>query len=285
MGRATEESTTIRMREFSFSQEDFEVIRRVARDAAGISLADGKRELVYGRLSQRLRALNLASFAEYGALLEREPRGEVAKLCSALTTQSTSFFRDPHQFAMLREELVARCARARSTQRLRIWSAGCSTGEEPYSIAITVCEAIPEWRGWDVRILASDIDPDLLYTARLGEYSTDRTRGLSARRLDAFFRRNVRGASESFGVAPDVARLVTFQQANLLDEIPAAEPSDVVFCRNVAGHLDEPKQERLIARIAATQRPGDLLFTGTGETLKALASCYVSAGRATFRRK
>src|SRR5579862_6902780 len=143
-----------RVREFAFGDEDFEALRKLVKQVTGINLSDQKRELVYGRLARRLRALHLTSFAEYRELLAEDGGQEMAQFCNAITTNLTAFFREPHHFDYLRDHILAPMA-AGGPRRLRIWSAGCSTGEEPYSLAMTVLETLPDVRRWDVRILAT----------------------------------------------------------------------------------------------------------------------------------
>src|SRR6185437_8741540 len=147
---AASTSTTLRLREFAFGEEDFQALRSLVKSLTGIHLSNQKRELVYGRLTRRLRTLQMRSFAEYRERLQRDER-EVAEFCNAITTNLTSFFREPHHFQYLRDHVLApRAADSRGGRRLRIWSAGCSTGEEPYSIAMTVLEALPDASQWDV---------------------------------------------------------------------------------------------------------------------------------------
>src|ERR1700743_910235 len=152
--------TMMRLREFDFSQEDFEALRRLVKQTTGINLSDQKRELVYGRLARRLRALQLRSCAEYREYLAAENGGEMVEFCNAITTNLTAFFREPHHFEYLREHVLQPLLSqsTSTTRRLRIWSSASSTGEEPYSIAMTVLETLPDLRRWDVKILATDLD-------------------------------------------------------------------------------------------------------------------------------
>src|ERR1700731_2351587 len=144
-----------RVREFEFGNEDFEALRKLVKEITGINLSDQKRELVYGRLARRLRVLQLRSFAEYRELLAEDGGQEIVQFCNAIPTNLTAFFREPHHFDYLRDHVLAPMV-AGAQRRLRIWSAGCSTGEEPYSLAMTILETLPDLRRWDVRILATD---------------------------------------------------------------------------------------------------------------------------------
>ena len=217
-------------REFAFSVDDFNALRALVHKVTGISLAENKRNLVYGRLSRRLRARRLGAFVEYRKLLESDPEGaEMVEFVNAITTNLTSFFRENHHFEYLREKCLAPLVRAKPGQRFRIWSAGCSTGEEPYSIAMTARETLGENPRVDLRILATDLDSDVLSRARKGVYSADHVKGIAPALLARYF-------DTSDGkrvVKPSVSRLITFKQLNLMHELPMSGPLDVIFCRNV----------------------------------------------------
>jgi len=277
-------ATTLRLREFAFGDDDFQALRVLVKSLTGIHLSDQKRELVYGRLTRRLRALQLRSFAEYRERLERDEQ-EVAELCNAITTNLTSFFREPHHFQYLRDHVLAPLAADRSGERrLRIWSAGCSTGEEPYSIAMTILEALPEPDRWDVRILATDLDSDVLERARRGMYPADRTQSLSPARLERFFRERQEAGGVCHQIAPEVAALVTFKQLNLIHALPMRGPLDAIFCRNVVIYFDKETQRDLFARVARLQRPGDILFLGHSESLFKVCDSYALIGKTIHRR-
>jgi chemotaxis protein methyltransferase CheR len=272
------------VREFDFGDEDFEALRALVRSLTGISLGDHKRELVYGRLSRRLRALRLGSFKEYRALLVSDPR-ELAQLVNAITTNLTAFFRERHHFEYLRDHLLRPLAEGRRTSpRLRIWSAGCSSGEEPYSIAVTVLEALADVARRDVRILATDLDSDMLARARAGLYPLERVRSIGPSRLARFFDvQHDRGAAVC-RVKPEVAALVTFKQLNLIGPLPMKGPLDVIFCRNTVIYFDKDTQRDLFARMAVLQRPGDLLLLGHSESLFKVSEDYTLIGRTIYRR-
>ncbi|MGH8290253.1 MAG: CheR family methyltransferase [Steroidobacteraceae bacterium] len=277
-------TTTLRLREFTFGEEDFQALRALVKSLTGIHLSEQKRELVYGRLTRRLRALQLRSFGEYREQLKGDVQ-EIAELCNAITTNLTSFFREPHHFQYLREHVLAPLGvERRRTRRLRIWSAGCSTGEEPYSIAMTVLETLPDAAGWDVRILATDLDSEVLARARRGVYPPERIGNLSPERLQRFFieRQDTGGVHRQ--IAPEVAALVTFKQLNLIHALPMRGPLDAIFCRNVVIYFDRETQRQLFARIARLQRPGDLLFLGHSESLFKVCDSYALIGKTIHRR-
>jgi chemotaxis protein methyltransferase CheR len=277
--------TVNRLREFAFGNEDFEALRTLVKQLTGINLSDQKRELVYGRLARRLRALQLRSFAEYREVLASDGGKEIVELCNAITTNLTAFFREPHHFEYLREHvLLPITAEASASRRLRIWSAGCSTGEEPYSIAMTILEAIPDLRRWDIRILATDLDSDVLQRARRGSYAAERVRGLTPQRIARFFTQREERRELHYQVLPEVAALITFKQLNLMHALPMKGPLHIIFCRNVIIYFDKDTQRALFARIAVLQRPGDLLFLGHSESLFKVSEDYALIGRTVHKR-
>ena len=276
-------SRDLKSRSFTFGEEDFAALRELVKTHTGISLSDQKREMVYGRLSRRLRALGLESFRAYREILERGDQDELTQFCNAITTNLTSFFREAHHFQYLREHVLGRhAADPRGVRRLRFWSAGCSTGEEPYSVAMTVHEALPDARRWDIRILATDLDTDVLGRGERGLYEEDRVRGLGAARLERFFRQDA--ASGAYLAAPELKDLITFRELNLMHALPMKGPLDAIFCRNVVIYFDKDTQRQLFARIARLQRPGDILFLGHSESLYRVSDEYTLVGKTIYRR-
>jgi len=287
MSSQSAESSSIdtRDREFPFTEADFLALRNMVKEMTGINLTDSKRELVYGRISRRLRVLGLTSFDAYRQLLESGDGSEGVAFCNALTTNLTSFFRESHHFDYLRDEfLVPRRNAGRRSERIRIWSAACSSGEEPYSIAMTIIETFPDWDKWNIKILATDLDSDILARAQLGRYDADRVKALGPKRLGRFFTEAREGTQRAYQVMPEVARLVTFKQINLMHDLPMSGPLDVIFCRNVVIYFDKQTQEWLFSRIAKLQRPRDLLFLGHSETLFKVSEDYSLIGKTIYRR-
>lgn len=281
----TSPSSPEREREFQFTDADFQALRVLVKQITGINLAESKRELVYGRVSRRLRALGMSSFAAYRQLLESGDGSEIVAFCNALTTNLTSFFRESHHFAYLRDELLApRRATDRRGERIRIWSSACSSGEEPYSIAMTVIEAIPDWHRWDIKILATDLDSDILARAKRGSYSVDRVKGLDPKRLGRFFTETLSGAERTYQVKPELSELITFRQINLMHDLPMSGPLDAIYCRNVVIYFDKDTQRALFARMAKLQRSGDILFLGHSETLFKVSDEYALIGKTVYRR-
>lgn len=274
-----------RTSEFEFSERDFNTLRRLVSEHTGISLSDQKRDLLYSRLARRLRAKGLASFRDYVELLETDPAGELEHFTNAITTNLTSFFREKHHFEYLEKELVpVLLERYKTNRRLRIWSAGCSTGEEPYSLAITLREAIPDIDGRDIRILATDLDTDVVRTGANGVYRAERIEGLDQARIKRWFQRG-KGASEGkVKVTDDLRKLITFRQLNLMHEWPMRGPFDVIFCRNVVIYFDKPTQQKLFDRFAEIMRPESHLFIGHSETLHNVSDRFQLVGKTIYRR-
>ena len=275
----------LQLKKFAFGEEDFAALRALVKAHTGIHLSEQKRELVYGRLSRRLRALGLESFRDYRALLEQGDGEELVQFCNAITTNLTSFFREAHHFQYLRDEVLSsRAANRGGSRRLRFWSAGCSSGEEPYSLAMTIHEALPDARRWDIKILATDLDTEVLGRGQHGVYVEARVRGLAPQRLERFFCREASGAGADYAVAPELRELITFRELNLMHALPMKGPFDAIFCRNVVIYFDKDTQRQLFARIARLQRPGDVLFLGHSESLYRVSDEYTLVGKTIYRR-
>ena len=271
------------LREYELSDDDFHRIRRLVRERLGIALAQSKRELVYARLSRRLRALKLRDFRAYLERIESGDAEELQHFCNAITTHLTSFFRERHHFDFLAQQLLPALERCDGgTRRMRLWSAGCSTGEEPYSIAIVLLEHMRYLRNWDIRILATDIDTNVLSHARSGRYSVERLERMESERLLRWFERTPDG--EQFVVRDELKRLITFKALNLMDEWPMKGPIDVIFCRNVVIYFDRETQRQIVARMAALQRPDDHLILGHSESLLQVSKQYRLVGDTIHRR-
>jgi chemotaxis protein methyltransferase CheR len=266
------------------SAAEFTRLRALVHRLTGIALADTKRELLYTRIVRRVRARGLHSFSEYCQLLESGSVGEVQELANAITTNLTAFFRENHHFLQLAEEALPLVMQAREhTRRLRFWCAGCSTGEEPYSLAITLRECLPDIATWNVRILATDIASNVLQTGIDGRYLAERLRDMPSWRRDRWFAPTNPEATE-FAVAAALRDLIVFKQLNLLDAWRMRGPFDVIFCRNVIIYFDKATQRRLFERMAQLQQPGGWLFIGHSENLSNLSDCYELVGRSAYRR-
>jgi chemotaxis protein methyltransferase CheR len=278
-------SSDARVREFQFTDADFQALRTLVKEMTGINLAESKRELVYGRVSRRLRALGLSSFGAYREVLETGGGSELVAFCNALTTNLTSFFRESHHFDYLRDEFLApRREAGDRSERIRIWSSACSSGEEPYSIAMTILETLPDWQRWDIKILATDLDSDILARAQRGRYNAERVKGLDPKRLSRFFAETRDGTERVYQVVPEIAQMITFRQINLMHELPMSGPLDAIFCRNVVIYFDKDTQRGLFSRMAKLQCPDNLLFLGHSETLFKVSEDYALIGKTVYRR-
>lgn len=258
----------------ALSDADFERVRGLIGKYAGIALAPVKRDLVYARLAKRLRALKIGSFAEYIDLVEGDP-AEGERFVNALTTNLTSFFREPHHFEMLAEMF-----KTKLRGDVRIWSAACSTGEEPYTIAMTAFEAHAEGR---TVIVASDIDTTVLDRALKGVYGADHVAQLSRARLERFFERGIGSNAGHVRVRNEVKALVRFERSNLLDVAwPVQGPLDVIFCRNVMIYFDHSTQRRILERMRSLLRPDGILFTGHSEVLFRVGDLFATVGKTAY---
>jgi chemotaxis protein methyltransferase CheR len=271
--------------DFELTDAQFHRIRALVREHTGISLSDAKRQLVYGRLSRRLRALKLDSFGEYIELLEQGVAAELEEFTNAITTNLTSFFREPHHFEYLASDVLPQIvARDDGVRRARIWCCAASTGEEPYSIAMVVREAATLLNGFDIKVLATDLDSAVLATAANGVYNAERLTSVGSARASRFFKKGSGAHAGKFRVQDELRNLITFKQLNLMHEWPVRGPFDAIFCRNVIIYFDKDTQRALFARMAALQRPGDILFLGHSESLYRVSDKYELIGRTIYRR-
>ena len=269
------------VKEFDFTRGDFERVRALIYRQAGISLADSKQEMVYSRLARRLRATGIQSFTNYLDDLEagRMDR-EWESFTNALTTNLTSFFREAHHFPLLLDHLVA--LRKKDTRPLTIWCSAASTGEEPYSIAMTACEAFNTLTP-PVHIVATDIDTNVLSTASNGVYPMERLEKTTPERLRRFFLKG-KGAHEGMArVRPELRNLVTFKQLNLLaDGWPLEGQFDAIFCRNVMIYFDKPTQRKILGRFVPLMKPHALLFAGHSENFLYVSDALRLRGKTVY---
>jgi len=260
--------------EFSFGTGDFQRVKKLIYERAGISLHDGKRAMVYSRLSRRLRETGDRSFTDYLDSLERAGDAEWQEFINCLTTNLTSFFREEHHFHALADALKPLAGRP-----LRLWCNAASTGEEPYSIAMTMQEA-----GATAKLLATDIDTKVLATAQRGVYAAD-ARGLTTQRLQKHFMRG-KGANSGFiRVRPELAKDIEFRTFNLMaPSWSLGEPFDMVFCRNVMIYFDHDTQRRVLEHIHGVMKPGSLLFVGHSENFTDSRDLFVLQGKTIYKR-
>jgi chemotaxis protein methyltransferase CheR len=265
-------------REFGYTQQDFERVRRLIRERVGIALNESKQNMVYNRLVKRLRALRLQHVADYLALLEDREHSEWQHFVNALTTNLSHFFREEYHFPILVEHV-----RALGRSPVRVWSAAASTGEEPYSIAISLCEAYGSAQP-PASILATDIDTAVLEGAQKGVYPLEKVEQVSPERLKRFFLRGT-GANAGYArVRPELAKLVEFRKLNLSDaRWDLKGPFDAVFCRNVMIYFDKPTQYQVLERIARVLAPDGLLFAGHSESFLHAVELFKPVGKTVYR--
>lgn len=273
-------------REFAFTETDFRFLVRFAYEHAGIALGESKRNLVYSRLSRRLRALRLSSFRDYCEYLATTP-SEVEGFINALSTNLTKFFRESHHFEHFRDHVAvpfAQAAQRGSGLRLRVWSAGCSTGEEPYTIAAVLRREIRNPAQHDVRILATDIDTEVLSKAAAGVYAAD-----ALDEIPKTYREYFRSAGPrqpgSISIAPELRALITFRRLNLIEPWPFSGQFDAVFCRNVMIYFDSTTKTALVERFTQIIKPGGWLYIGHSESLLGLHPGLRLVGRTIYQRE
>ena len=267
--------------EFSFSATDYEHVRTLIYQRAGISLNASKQAMVYSRLSRRLRETGHANFGDYLQWLQQGGGGaaeaEWQQFVNCLTTNLTAFFREDHHFTELADDLRARAGRS-----LRIWCSAASTGEEPYSIAMTVAETLGPQAS--VRIVASDIDTQVLATAQRGVYDSD-ARGLSAERQRRHFMRGTGGNASHVRVRPELARWIEFRPFNLMAaNWSLGEPFDLIFCRNVMIYFDAATQRKVLQRMHGVLRPDGLLYVGHSENFNDMRELFHLRGKTIYQR-
>jgi chemotaxis protein methyltransferase CheR len=270
--------------EYALQDGDFRKIAKLVMDKTGIVLNEKKRAFVHGRLGRRLRVLGLADFSEYCRLLEsRDGDGERHMLINAVTTNHTSFFRENHHFEYLSGTVLPTIVKAQSNKagRLRIWSAGCSTGEEPHTIAMTLRGFEPALTGWDVKILATDLDTNVVSHAAEGIYDAERIETIPASYLKRYVERRADGRAQ---MSDEIRSLIMFKPLNLLEQWPMTGPFDVIFCRNVVIYFDKPTQCRLFDRYAEMLKPDGWLFIGHSESLLNVSNRFSLVGRTIYRR-
>jgi chemotaxis protein methyltransferase CheR len=257
----------------------------MVRQLAGINLHLGKRELVRARLAKRLRTLGMERFDQYLEYVAGDDGNEVAAMLDALSTNLTYFFREPRHFDVLKETVVPEMlASHRDDRRLRIWCAGCSSGEEPYSIAIVLKEAIPDLARWDVGILATDLSTQMLRAAREGIYTRQRLGETSAKRILENFERPQGRGNDSYRITGPAKDMVQFARLNFMDPWPMRGPLDAIFCRNVMIYFDKETQHQLIDRFWNILAPRGVLFVGHSESLTGLGHRFQYVEPTVYRK-
>ncbi len=270
--------------EYTITAEEFQRFRTLIYNESGISLSEQKQTLLASRLSKRLRDLSLSTFAEYYENVTKDPtREEFTRMLDLISTNKTDFFREPKHFDFLRERIMPELF---GEKRIRIWSSACSTGEEPYTIAMTLFEHAPNPSQWDFKILASDISTRVLSKAAAGLYQEDRFRDVPS---DVLKRHFLRGRGESAGmfkVKPHLAAVIQFRRLNLMDsQFPIKNPLDLIFCRNVMIYFDRPTQATLVNKFYRYLKPGGYLFIGHSESLQWVEHSFKSLAPTIYQKE
>lgn len=263
--------------EFLFTDSDFSKVRALIHRRAGIALGEQKRQMVYSRLSRRLRELRLPEFSSYLELLEsRQDGDEWQSFINSLTTNLTSFFREAHHFPVLAEHV------RKAKEPVTIWCSAASTGEEPYSIAITLIEALGD-KANAARVISTDIDTAVLAKAQAGVFTAEQVGRLSPERLRRFFNKGTGSNAGKVRIRPEVAQLVKFSRLNLLDPSWAVkEPLDAIFCRNVMIYFDKPTQKKVLDRFAPLLKTNGLLFAGHSENASLVNQTFRPLGQTVY---
>jgi chemotaxis protein methyltransferase CheR len=268
-------------KEFTFTRNDFEHIRAIVSANTGISLGDNKFEMVYGRLARRLRALGLTKVSDYLTYIGQES-DEYIQFINAVTTNLTYFFREGHHFDFIKNTVLSELeVKHRKDRRVRFWSAGCSSGEEPYSLAATVHPFVKKYSSWDVKILATDLDTQVLAKAKQGYYEQDRLDKLDEQKKKALFE----NTTAPFRIRQELKNIVYFKRLNLIESWPMKGMFDLIMCRNVLIYFNKETQAKLIQRFINQLHPGGYLILGHSESIPRQMNQLVSVGRTTYRKE
>lgn len=269
-------------REFDFSEDNFQRVVKLINERAGICLSERKNDMVYSRLARRLRKLGFDDFDKYLDYVTEDSEEGVC-FTNALTTNLTHFFRENHHFEYLAEEYLPEILQ-QGAKRVRLWSAGCSTGEEPYSLALTWKLNFEQYHNIDFKILATDLDTNVLESCSRGIYNREKIKDLEAQYLE-WFKQTSRCKPNEFEIYPKLREFVFFKQLNLMDDWPMRGPFDVIICRNVLIYFDKPTQQKLVQRFAQLLSNDGCLILGHSENLSANKSIFESIGKTIFRKK
>jgi len=271
--------------EYLFTADDFRQIATLIKDASGIHLTEAKAPLVYSRLAKRLRTTGISSFSDYCAFVTSDDGVEERNnMLNALTTNVTRLFREPHHFDMLKSTVLPPLlAQAKRGGRVRLWSSACSSGEEPYSIALTILSMMPDAASLDIKILASDIDKNILDKAQRGVYRSSNVDAVPKALKQKYFEKSDR-AGDEWRVTDAAKKLITFRRLSLITPWPVKGPFDVIFCRNVVIYFDDSTQQQLWQKFQNVMSPGGWLFIGHSERVSGpAAASFSSQGFTAYR--
>lgn len=271
-------------REFLFTEKDFNYLRKVANEYSGITVSDDKYDMYYARIAKRVRTLGVGDFAGYCKYLKNNHAKEFTNFINSITTNLTSFFRENYHFEFMVSDLIPEFKNKYATNKsLRVWCTAASTGEEPYSIAMTLAENF-DLKAWDIKFLATDIDSDVLATARNGVYEEQRIANLSKTRKSKWFRK---GSGENEGtvrVDKKLREMVSFKRLNLIQEWPLKNKFDLIICRNVFIYFDGPTKEMILERYHDLLNNGGYLILGHSESIHSMNTDYETVGHTIYRK-
>jgi chemotaxis protein methyltransferase CheR len=270
-------------REFEFTEKDFKFIVNYAFEKTGIAISDNKKDMIYSRIARRIRALGFANFNEYCDYLKGDDASnEIVDFVNAVTTNLTKFFREFHHFEHLRNiSLPNSFGVNQGSKKLRIWSAGCSSGMEPYSIAMTLRKAMPSLNSWDAKILATDIDTNMLATGESGIYSEDSANDIPKEFSEYYFRSST---PKKIEMSEKLKSLISFKYLNLVEPWPMGGPFDIIFCRNVVIYFKKETQKIIFDKYADLLRPDGYLYIGHSESLYNVTDRFELVGKTTYRK-
>ena len=269
-------------RKFQLSDSEFIRLQKLVQKLTGIHLSECKREMIYRRLAKRVELLGLTTFAQYSRVLESGDSAEIEDFANAVTTNLTYFFRESHHFEYVQNTLIPEQLSSNRERKLRIWSAGCSSGEESYTLAILLQECMPNLASWDVKILATDLDTNTLSKAKVGVYKDEQITRIPNGWADRWF--SHAGDSDKVTVDPKLKKMIYFRHHNLMGEWPMRKRFNLIFCRNVVIYFDKDTQKKLFGRFASLQHPEDHLFIGHSENLSRLSDQYSLIRQTIYKR-
>lgn len=271
------------MREFEYTQADFNSLRQLSNEHSGILVPDDKFDMFYSRLSKRVRSLGFTSFNQYCRYLAAYPELEFTEFINAVTTNLTSFFRENHHFDYLVQSVLPDLLKKNlSKKQIKLWSAGCSSGEEPYSMAMVLLENVPA--DWDIKILATDLDTQVLSIAAEGIYSLEYVSAIGERRLHRWFQKGRGANSHKVRVKPVLRQIIQFKHLNLMQKWPMKGCFDVIFCRNVLIYFDRETKRMLVHRYASLLQDGGYLFIGHSESLHQLDAPFSLMANTIYKK-
>lgn len=270
-------------REFRFTVDDFNFLRKLSNQHSGIQVPDERFDMFYSRLSKRVRKLGLNDFKEYCQYLKDYPEHEFTEFINSITTNLTAFFREMHHFDYLRDVVIPEVLkRNKNTKQIRVWSAGCSTGEEPYTLAMTLLDNVPS--DWDIKILATDLDTNVLQTAMDGVYTEERVTDLSEQVLKRWFMRGTGAQGGLVRVRPQLQKIIQFKKLNLMQDWPMKCQFDFIFCRNVLIYFDRDTKALLASKYAKMLASRSWLFIGHSESLNQLSNEFDLVATTTYKK-